>query len=333
MSGVALDKCSLLSLCIESIFWGLLLCLCMITVFLLLQKKSSIRKYVPRLVLVTLMFILCTMHVGLDFARVSNAFFEFSSQGPISYLENMTDTLYRFKYGVLFVQIFLGDLLIISRSFVLWNKNYYVVLGPTIMAVGTLVAAGGALHAMSDSPSNLTFDQQVQMWITASYTLALATKTTCLFLVMFRVRQIHSTITANVNRHVTVYTLMVVLVESGLAALLAAMILLITFVSRLNAHVIMCDVLSPITGLTVTAIVLGMTTKLSTPNPPASPTRPNWNRYSMPRSPVTPSRTKGWSDFDDDAAATSPKSPTMSRPESLYHLNQSTGTLNMAIVI
>ena len=61
---------------------------------------------------------------------------------------------------------------------------------------------------------------------------------------MFRVRQIHSTITANVNRHVTVYALLLVLVESGFAALLAAAILLPTFVAKLDAHVIMCDVVS-----------------------------------------------------------------------------------------
>ena len=61
---------------------------------------------------------------------------------------------------------------------------------------------------------------------------------------MFRVRQIHSTITANVDRHVTVYTLLVVLVESGSAALFGVAILLPTFVAKLNAHVIMCDVVS-----------------------------------------------------------------------------------------
>jgi len=329
MSGVTLDKYSLLSLFVESIFWGLLLSLYMITIFLLLQKKSSLEKHIPRLVLVTVMFVLGTMHIGLNFARVVHAFFK--SQDPISYFEDMTDTLYRFKYAVLFIEMFLGDILIISRSFSLWNKNYYIALGPTLMAAGTLAAAGGALHAMSLAPHDLPYNNYVQPWVTSSYALALATKVICLALVMFRVRQIHSTITANVNRHVTVYALLLVLVESGFAALLAAAILLPTFVAKLDAHVIMCDVLSPITGITAVTIIVGMTTKLSAPAPPPTATRPNWNRYSIARTPVTPSQVKksSWNEFDDDMDAT----PTMSRPESMYHVNQSTGTLNMGIVI
>jgi hypothetical protein len=70
---------------------------------------------------------------------------------------------------------------------------------------------------------------------------------TCLIapvLVMFRVGQIHATITSNVNRHVTVYTLLVVLIESGAAAFFTTAILLPTFVAKQNAHYIVCDAVS-----------------------------------------------------------------------------------------
>ncbi|KAF8588934.1 hypothetical protein K439DRAFT_1629199 [Ramaria rubella] len=331
MSGVALDKCTLISIFVESVLWGLFVSLYMITIFLLLQKKSNFHKHIPHLVLVTLLFVLCTLHVGLSFARVGNAFFN-SPPHPVQYLENMTDTLFRFKYGVLFVEIFIGDLLIVSRSFMLWNKKFVVAIGPTLMAIGTLVAAGGALQSMSSAADA----KSVQMWITASYTLALATKTACFLLVAFRVRQIHSLMTANINRHVIVYTALIVLVESGAASLLTAIILLPTFVSGDNAHNIVCDALSPITGITVTTIVAGMTINLSSSTSATTASRPAWNRHSVPRTPISPIKTKKgrWNDYDDDAE-TPPMtpSPVMSRPESMHHVNQSTGTLNMGIVI
>jgi hypothetical protein len=41
-----------------------------------------------------------------------------------------------------------------------------------------------------------------------------------------------------------------------------------------------------------------------------------------------------WNDFDDDSETPpATPSPVMSRPESIYHVNQSTGTLNMGIVL
>lgn len=87
----------------------------------------------------------------------------------------------------------------------------------------------------------------------------------------------------------------------------------------------------------MTSIIVGMTINLSTPNPSPTISRPTWNRYSVPRTPITPSQVnkKGhWDDFDDDTEVTpTTPSPTRSPPESMYHVNQSTGTLNMGIVI
>lgn len=71
-----------------------------------------------------------------------------------------------------------------------------------------------------------------------------ATDTLPPVLIVFRVIQIHSTITANVHRHVKVYTLLVILVESGSPALLTAVVLFPTFAARLNAHVIIRDAVS-----------------------------------------------------------------------------------------
>ncbi|KAF8512851.1 hypothetical protein BU17DRAFT_95885 [Hysterangium stoloniferum] len=332
MSGIALDKSGLLAIFIESVLWGLFLASYMITLYLLFQKKHSHSKHALYAAFVSLLFVLGTMHVAVSFARLLRAFFP--NLKPVEYLMDITNSLFRLKYGVLFLQIFLGDLLIISRCFLLWNKNYMVVIGPIVMATGTLVSAAGALNAMVViARTDVAFDNPVQHWITASYTLALATKLVCFALVVFRVRQIHSLITTNVNRHVTVYTLMVVLVESGMCSLIVSLILLPSFVANSNAHYIICDALSPITGITVTAIIAGITINLSNPSPPQLPVtaaRPAWNRYSIGRTPTSPRVPKSqWNESDDDI----PPSPIVSDAAGMHHLNKSTGTLNMGIVI
>jgi len=330
---MALDKSGLLAIFIESVLWGLFLASYMVTVFLLFQKKVSRSKHALYAVFVSISFVLATMHVAVSFTRLLHAFF--LNIQPVDYLKDITNSLFRLKYGVLFLQIFLGDLLIVSRCFLLWNKNWLIVIGPIVMAVGTLVSAAGALSTMVViAHTDVSFNDPVQDWITASYTLALVTKLVCFALVVFRVRQIHSLITTNVNRHITIYTLMVVLVESGFCSLIVSLILLPTFVANSNAHYIICDALSPVTGITVTTIIAGITIDLSNPAPPQIPVtapRPNWNRYSISRPPTSPRGPKSqWNDSDDDIPRT-PPSPDAAGMH--HHLNKSTGTLNMGIVI
>jgi len=77
MTDIPLDKCSLLAVFVESGLWGerdvayvlgpgltsslgLFFPIYLITVFLLLQKKTNIANYVPYVVLASVMFILCT---------------------------------------------------------------------------------------------------------------------------------------------------------------------------------------------------------------------------------------------------------------------------------
>ena len=109
--------------------------MCLIAVFLLLQKKSNIGQHVPYLVLTAVMFVLCTTvrppvitggittsqpcrespkHVSLSFARLINAFFD--SLNPSAYLGDITTVTFRFKHALLFIQVFIGNLLIVRPS-------------------------------------------------------------------------------------------------------------------------------------------------------------------------------------------------------------------------
>ncbi|GJJ13176.1 hypothetical protein Clacol_007427 [Clathrus columnatus] len=309
MSNFPLDRSSLVSLFVESILWGLFECLYMITLYLLLQKRSNLQKNTPYIIFITIIFTLCTTHAIISFLRLSRAFI--NAERPVDYLANMTDTLYRLKYGFLFIEIFLSDLLIISRCFHLWNKNYIVAVIPGLMSLGTLVSAGGALHAMvSISNTGDTSSAQVTSWMTAS-------------LVVFRVRQIHNLITANINRHVKVYTIILVLIESGFLSLITTLILLPTVATQNNAHYIMCDVSSPVAGLTVGLIICGMTVNMSNTSHVSSISSraAGIQRFSIAPN-VLPQRPKktaagNWNEYDDNDGI---HSPTLSNSPSMQEL-------------
>jgi len=283
------------------------------------------------------MFVLCTMHVGLSFTRVIHAFF--GSQSPAVYLQDITTTLSRFQYGVHMVQVFISDLLIVYRSYVLWNKNYFVVLVPLFFVLATMVTGGGALQAMASTSHTAIFEGEFKSWVIATLALTLATKAVCLFLVTFRVRQIHAFLTSHVNRHITVYTLIVVLVESGAAALLASVILLPMFATQRNEHFIVWNALSPVMSIVFTTIIAGMTLNLANQSPAQVTVTTSRPRFSIPpRSPISTRPPKGeWYDSQDfvitPATSPSPSSPVLSRPPSIHDANESTGTLNMGIVI
>ena len=117
------------------------------------------------------------------------------------------------------------------------------------------------------SNTALIFDGQVQSWVMATLALTLATQGICLctcstlpefldrcrpidvylvapVLVLFRVQKIHASIISHVNRHVMIYTLMVVLVDSGALAFVTSAALLCTFVAKQNAQYIVSDAVS-----------------------------------------------------------------------------------------
>lgn len=61
---------------------------------------------------------------------------------------------------------------------------------------------------------------------------------------MFRVQQIHAELTRNINRHVKIYTGLLVLTESGSLAFLLALILLPLTIAGIDEHAIFCDLVS-----------------------------------------------------------------------------------------
>lgn len=336
--GGALDKAALVAIFIESILWGFLALMFPLVMFLLLRNGSGNLKHIPQTLMVIIMFILCTAHIVMSYLRTTQAFTGESKLDPTRYLANITDNLYRGKYGMLFIAIFLGDLVIVSRCLALWNKNYFVVLAPTALAVATLVCAAGTLNSLAIvAHTNITSSHHVHTWMVATYSLALATKLVCLGLILFRIHQIHATLTSNVNRHVKIFTTLVALNESGAVALLFTLFLLPTAALDISEHVIFCDALSPIMGITVLGIIAGMSIDFSNARATHSVSHPVF-RHSVNRpTAVQRAASRRWNDFDHDfedaKAIESPKSPTSSSNNLTDEAFKSSGTLNTSVVI
>ncbi|KIJ54232.1 hypothetical protein M422DRAFT_775394 [Sphaerobolus stellatus SS14] len=333
---MALEKVALVSMFIESAIWGLQVPLFPLTVFLLVRKPSELVKHIPHLVIVTVVLVLCFVHLLLSFLRSSHGLVD--ELNPDAYLRNITDVLYRAKYGVLFVVLFIGDIIITSRCFAIWNNNYFVGAIPAMLSVATLVCASGVLHSLVDiSNSGRTVDATVQNWFIATYVLALATKLICAGLVVWRVRQIHSEITKNVNRHVKIYTALFVLVESGGLACLVTSIVVPLAITDIDEHILFCDILSPITGIAIMLIIAGRAVEFSNSTSAVVAAHAVLRQSIPPNRPkistrVKPAPTNRWDDFDDMKGSPGSAPSIASSPE-YEGINKSSGTLNMAIVI
>ncbi|KAF8968800.1 hypothetical protein BDZ97DRAFT_1790714 [Flammula alnicola] len=141
-----IDKAYLIGGWLASAFWGAFTVVIIIWILSLSNRREVVRNYFPVAALL-LMYVLATSHISLVLDRLIQAFVVHVNDdgGAILYLANIATPLNRSKDMLYVSLIVLGDMIIVWRCFMVWNKNYYVVALPVIMVLGTAISGYGAI--------------------------------------------------------------------------------------------------------------------------------------------------------------------------------------------
>ncbi|TCD70032.1 hypothetical protein EIP91_005284 [Steccherinum ochraceum] len=140
-----IDKAYLIGDWLAAVFWGaftVLFITCMVTSY------HNARQRWFSLGMVFVMYSLATAHISIALYRLVQAFIFHVNDGPegaILYLANIAVPINRSKDMIYITTIWLGDSILVWRCYMVWNRDWRVLVLPCIMVVATAISGYGAV--------------------------------------------------------------------------------------------------------------------------------------------------------------------------------------------
>ncbi|KAF7342909.1 hypothetical protein MSAN_02007300 [Mycena sanguinolenta] len=153
------------------------------------KRREAKQKYV--IITAILMFILITMRCIIDTYRCVAAFdaddAEFGIGAPNSTLALLTNACWFFLTPI-------ADAFIIFRTFIVWNRNWHIIILPSILCLANFGSCFWVIIALSDLNMGLNpsvWHNVVYKSINLFLSLTLCTNVICTALIAFRILRIH----------------------------------------------------------------------------------------------------------------------------------------------
>ncbi|KAJ6495811.1 hypothetical protein C8R47DRAFT_1042987 [Mycena vitilis] len=279
---LTLSQAKLVSIFIQTLLYGAYTVVFILTCYVLLYKRpkhDSVNK--PMLGWSVVMFVLATMHIGVNYTRILRAFIVYRDEpgGPGAYFNNLAELTQEFGSAIYVAQTLVGDSVVLWRCYLVWGRQWQVIAFPVILLLGSATAGVGILYSFAVVvPEAEIFVVQLQQWIVSFFSLTLATNIVCTSrlvcllykaahflvkgLVAYRLWSINHQIAEFVNNRFTPIILLVI--ESGAIYSATLMTLLILYKTKSWFQYVLLDAISPIVGLVFSMIIvrigLGLTT-------------------------------------------------------------------------
>ncbi|KAJ6459736.1 hypothetical protein C8R47DRAFT_1161817 [Mycena vitilis] len=236
---------------LENIVYGVYLSV-FIECSLLLWRKQKSRnvKHIYVITTSVLMFILITMRCVIDTIRCIVAFrndgLDFGP--PNTTMGTITNACWFFVTAV-------ADAFIIFRTFIVYKKNYYVIILPTLLFLGNLSSSIWLIVSIIRFDPNEPVFGEITKSVNAFIYLTLFTNVLCTGLISFRILSVRRSVAGIVQNDLTTKVVSVI-VESAAFYTLLLIAQLIT--NRLGSFVnyIVVDCTPPAIGLVFSYIII-----------------------------------------------------------------------------
>jgi len=214
------------------------------------------------------MFILATIHVGVDLRRMLIAFLYSSDTegGPIGYLSQVNVPIYVLKSTAYATQTLVGDAFILYRLYFVWLGEKRVVIPISICFIASIGVGIGALQAFARAaPDEQVFISKLQNWIVSFFSLTLFTNFSCTTLIAGRIWWTHRRAIGLVGGR-SLVPAAVVIVESGAIYSACLVILLSLYLSGSFAQYIVLDAVTQVIGIVFSLVIVRVALGISSDN-------------------------------------------------------------------
>ncbi|KAJ6526829.1 hypothetical protein B0H19DRAFT_1197143 [Mycena capillaripes] len=184
---------------LESLLYGVFLVCFFVNLYLRVSKYANPKQFRTRAwwnpVVISTMAILLTYsgHWILTVVRFSQAVLSGSLDTEAALLYSGTDSSQRtqvVRSALAEVTVLIGDAVIIHRLWLIWNRNFSVVILPMISWVGVLVCGVAVAHLTSqfhEAGHNVFATRAAGGWVTANWALPMIINVYCTALITWQI--------------------------------------------------------------------------------------------------------------------------------------------------
>ncbi|KAF9033783.1 hypothetical protein BDP27DRAFT_1435868 [Rhodocollybia butyracea] len=266
---VTLDAISIASIFTECILYGesgYFSVLFVIALYVLFNKRTKHQKLnKPMVAVSTGMFILATIHVGVDLRRLMEAFLYYTKGPAVQYLSEVDTVVYLIKTTAYCLQTLTGDGFVLYRLYLVWNGRKMVVLPICVcFAVSFGLVISGLRAFAIASPTAPVFTPHLQHGVVSFFALTLFINLSSSLLIAGRIWWIHQQTTGIMRSGRSLIPAAVVIIESGAIYSACLIILLTLYLSGSFAQSISLDAVPHVIGIVFSLIIVRVGLGLST---------------------------------------------------------------------
>jgi len=177
--------------------------------------------------------------------------------GTGKFFKDLSQPTYAAKFAIYVTQTLVGDVFNMYRSWLVWSRNYWVLVVPGPFLVGSAVSGyytTGYLVTIAQSDDTV-FDNPYRAWITTFYVLALVQIITSTSLIAYRLW--------DRERHISQYRastfsflpVMHIVIESAATYVLAQLVLVILYAIDDNAQYVVLESITPLIGIVFCLVI------------------------------------------------------------------------------
>ncbi|KAJ6620257.1 hypothetical protein B0H10DRAFT_2021988 [Mycena sp. CBHHK59/15] len=265
-----LDTAGIISTVLEGVLYGFSVLMFIATLWILLRGRARINYTMVSVA--ALLFILSTIHLGVDINRLYSGLVRFRDSypgGPPAWFANPGEQSFIFKNAVYSFQTALGDGVVIYRCYMVW-RSFWIILLPSILWLAVSATSVGAVYTCHTLTTSTTsqdvFARHLGKWITSFYATTLvcnlvATGAACIFPrsehpAAYRLwiidRNVHG---SRFGRGLTLPVLLVV-IDAGALYSITLCAALICFVLKSNGQYVVLDMVTPIISIAFYMVIL-----------------------------------------------------------------------------
>ncbi|PPQ88590.1 hypothetical protein CVT25_009970 [Psilocybe cyanescens] len=260
---ISLAKANFLALVLETLLYGAFTVLFLAALWVITVQRSVVNYRL--LVTVVAIWLISTTHLVLDVVRAVNAFVDNPLPGgALEYYGNLSDPLQAAKTAIFVLLTLVGDAFVIYRCYIIWHRQWWVVVLPMLLWCGTGVGGFGATVAFSQAaPGAEVFLPAIVPWITSFISMTLATNILCTLLIGYRIEKIRRDLKGAAVGGSVGQSAVIMVIESAAIYSSAVICLMITYQLDSNAQYTVLDLTSPLIGITFTIIILRVSLGIS----------------------------------------------------------------------
>ncbi|TFK50627.1 hypothetical protein OE88DRAFT_277838 [Heliocybe sulcata] len=170
-ASINVDVAELVGLVVECILYGIFVILHGAAMYLTFLKRQRAKINKVMVLVAIMMLILATIQLIADTTSIFLAFISRDRADRIAFMQDVTQPVFIVKHTTLILMILVSDSFVTYRCWVVWKKNFWVVILPICLTLGSAVTGFHAIWSFSNYRAESRADQE--KWLIAISSLSL----------------------------------------------------------------------------------------------------------------------------------------------------------------